>query len=69
MARSLLFAFVLAAAVTPACAGEEVGMTTTTSGTVSTGPTTCGRSQSSCARNEDCCGLWCVGGLCERREP
>jgi hypothetical protein len=64
----LLLGFVTALA--PACAARnDVGRTTTTSGTLEARPETCAHVETSCIRDDDCCSLWCVGGLCERRQP
>jgi hypothetical protein len=67
MVRRAFFSFALAAATLIACAGPQPGTTTTTGGTVS--PAHCALTSAPCERDSDCCSLWCVNGLCTRRQP
>jgi hypothetical protein len=68
MVGKLLLAAAFGVALLPACAEEQVGRTTTTSGVV-VRDDRCARTEASCVRDDDCCSLWCVGGLCERHQP
>jgi hypothetical protein len=69
MVRKTLVALAFATAVLSACASRQVGTTTTTSGVIERGAPACAHVESSCELDAECCSLWCVGGLCERREP
>jgi hypothetical protein len=68
MVGRLLFAAAFGVALLPACAEEQVGRTTTTSGVVVRGDR-CAHEEASCVSDDDCCSAWCVSGLCERRQP
>jgi hypothetical protein len=69
MVRKVLFALAFGTAILPACAGEQTGTITTTSGVLERAPATCIRLEASCERNEDCCTHWCVAEQCEQQEP
>jgi hypothetical protein len=33
------------------------------------GPDACWATESGCRRDNDCCSLWCVNGVCDTRNP
>jgi hypothetical protein len=67
MVRRVFVAFALGTTILFACAAEQVGRTTTTSGILER--PSCAQFEGSCERDDDCCSMWCVAEQCERHDP
>jgi hypothetical protein len=71
MIRGAIVAFVVGVSVNPGCAAQQAGAgtTTTTSGVLGRPAPACAEIESACVQDVDCCGVWCVAGVCKAREP
>jgi hypothetical protein len=61
----LFFVAVVATGVLAAC-GASNGNRDSKLGR---GPDACWATESRCRRDNDCCSLWCVNGVCDTRDP
>jgi hypothetical protein len=65
----LLIAAVPIALALAACASSSTQSQGAKGVTSMQAPNRCLQLESSCARDDDCCSLSCMNGVCERREP